>query len=199
MFQVEHVREFINLVKPFALQVERTFSVPASISIAVSALETGWGRYVKGNSYFGIKGKGQTFVTHEFIKGEKISMEDSFRAYENIEESFLDFGRFLNSKRYEIVLSLKDDPERFAHEMQAAGYATDPNWAKKVISIMRGWNLLSNQIPDVPEDSPYYEGVKFSLENEFLFLNPDGNFSPDSNVSRGELAEIILKITKDRR
>ncbi len=68
--------EYIAKVTPIAQQVERVFGIPYPVTIAVSALETGWGRNVKGNNYFGIKGEGQSFKTDEFIQGEKIQMVD---------------------------------------------------------------------------------------------------------------------------
>ena len=136
----QHVHDYIAKVTPIAQQVERVFGIPYPVTIAVSALETGWGRYVKGNNYFGIKGEGQNVETHEFIQGEKVQMVDSFRKYSSLEESFLDFGRFLNQNpRYALALQEKD-PERFA---KAAGswICLTQIMGISSISIIRRWEL----------------------------------------------------------
>jgi hypothetical protein len=52
----EHVRKFIEMALPAARAVQKKWGVPASVLIAQGAQETGWGRYVKGNAYSGIKG-----------------------------------------------------------------------------------------------------------------------------------------------
>lgn len=139
---MKHVQEFIAKAKPSALKVQATYGVPYGVCIAQAALETGWGRYVKGNNYFGIKGQGQKFATHEFVDGKKINIVDSFRAYESMEDSFGDYGHFLRTQpRYAEAFKVST-PEEFARELQRAGYATDPEYANKLISIMRRWNLM---------------------------------------------------------
>ena len=67
------------------------------------------------------------------FQGEKVQVVDSFRKYSSLEESFLDFGRFLNQNpRYALALQEKD-PERFAKALQAAGYAYRfPEYADKL-------------------------------------------------------------------
>lgn len=139
---MKHVQEFIAKAKPLALKVQQDHGVPYGVCIAQAALETGWGRYVKGNNYFGIKGKGQDFATHEYVDGKKINIVAGFRAYESMEESFEDYGKFLHAQpRYTQALKTKD-PKQFARELQRAGYATDPEYANKLISIMRRWDLF---------------------------------------------------------
>ena len=137
-----HVQEFVAKAKPLALKVQEQYGVPYGVCIAQAALETGWGRFVKGNNYFGIKGQGQKFATHEFVNGKRINIVDSFRAYDSMEDSFEDYGHFLRTQpRYAKAFQTKD-PEAFARELQLAGYATDPEYASKLISIMRRWNLV---------------------------------------------------------
>ncbi len=139
---MKHVQEFIAKAKPLALKVQEKYGVPYGVCIAQAALETGWGRYIKGNNYFGIKGQGQEFGTHEYVNGKKINIVDSFRAYESMEDSFEDYGRFLSTQpRYAEAFKVST-PEEFARELQRAGYATDPEYANKLISIMRRWGLV---------------------------------------------------------
>lgn len=139
---MQHVHEFIAKAKPLALKVQEKYGVPYGVCIAQAALETGWGRYIKGNNYFGIKGQGQEFGTHEYVNGKKINIVDRFRAYESMEDSFEDYGHFLRTQpRYAPAFQARY-PETFAMELQRAGYATDPEYANKLIAIMRRWNLV---------------------------------------------------------
>lgn len=188
------MHEYISKVTPIAEQVERVFGIPYPITIAVSALETGWGRQVKGNNYFGIKGEGQSFETHEFIQGEKVQMVDSFRKYSSLEESFLDFGRFLNqNRRYALALQ-EEDPERFAKSLQAAGYATDPEYGNKLISIIRRWELGKATFPDVPTSHWAYQEIREVTSQGLLQGFPDGGFKPNQPVTRAELAVILHRL-----
>lgn len=137
-----HVRKFITKALPLALEVQDRYGIPYGVCLAQAALETGWGRYVKGNNYFGIKGRGQDFATHEYVNGEKVYVVDSFRAYKSMEDSFDDYGRFLSTQPRYADAFKTNSPEEFAKELQRAGYATDPEYANKLILIMRRWNLL---------------------------------------------------------
>lgn len=123
------------------------YRVPVSILIAQAALESGWGRHVKGNAYFGIKShnsKGSTtsFTTTEFINGKKTTLTDSFRAYANFGESAEDYGKFLTTNpRYKPAFAQTKDPLKFADALQSAGYATDPKYALKLRSIITTYYL----------------------------------------------------------
>lgn len=96
------------------------YRAPVSILIAQAALESGWGRHVKGNAYFGIKShhsKGSTtsFTTTEFVNGKKTTLTDSFRAYANFGESAEDYGKFLTTNpRYKPAFVQAKDPLKFA-------------------------------------------------------------------------------------
>jgi len=148
-----HVKEFLERAIPLAKEVQLHFGIPYGVVVAQSALETGWGQYVKGSNYFGIKGHGQEFATHEYINGVRVDVVDSFRAYYTMKDSFMDYGHFLTTnRRYEACFLYAQEPERFAEELQKAGYATDPEYANKLISIMTRYELLD--VPDisVPDD-----------------------------------------------
>ena len=137
---------------PSAKKVKLDWGVPVAICIAQAALESGWGKSVKGNAYFGIKGKSPsgattTFTTTEFEKGKKITIQDSFRAYKDFAESADDYGRMLKSNsRYAGCFAHSNDPLKFADALQAAGYATDPNYAKRSSksSGLTGWQSMTN-------------------------------------------------------
>ena len=63
---------------------------------------------------------------------------EKFRAYDSYAESFQDFARLIaNSPRYEKVMANLDDAQRYAGAIQKAGYATDPAYADKLVSVIR--------------------------------------------------------------
>ena len=132
---------------PAAKKVMASWGVPASVLIAQSAQETGWGCRVVNNAYFGIKGKspdGSTvnFATTEVINGKVIHISDSFRAYTSFADAADDYGRFLSTNpRYATAFHFKNNPEKFVQEMAKAGYATDPNYAKSIIGIIHSHDL----------------------------------------------------------
>jgi type VI secretion system secreted protein VgrG len=142
-----HVQAFINMALPAARIVQRTWHVPVSVLIAQAAHESGWGRFVKGNAYFGIKGStgttgGVKFKTTEVVGGKAVNIVDTFRGYENFEEAAEDYGRFLNENpRYKAAFTHQQDPLRFVDEIARAGYATDPEYATKVKRIIQSFGL----------------------------------------------------------
>ena len=148
--------KFVQQVYPYAEQAASKLQVSADVLIAIAALETGWGVHTPKSSssqdsfnYFGIKannwnGAKVTSTTNEFNGEYMIEVTDSFRAYASPEESFNDFASFLlESPRYKDALKFSHNANKFVHALQKAGYATDPNYAKKVISILNGTILKS--------------------------------------------------------
>lgn len=142
-----NVTAFIQQVLPHARIVKGKYRVPVSIVIAQAALESGWGRYVKGNAYFGIKAHGTvgattTFGTTEFVGGKRISISDSFRAYTSFREAAEDYGKFLTSNpRYSSAFAYTKDPFKFAEQLGIAKYATDPRYVDKLKAIISTYNL----------------------------------------------------------
>lgn len=145
--------EFVKSVHASAKKDELTSGVPAAVTTAQACLETGYGKSVPTDietgkySYnlFGIKGTGTAgsvkVWTHEVINGERIKIKDDFQAYNSFEESISGrSGFFKKNKRYHHLFDSKD-PDEWAEGLQKAGYATDPEYASKLISIMNKWSL----------------------------------------------------------
>lgn len=200
-----HVQDFIKGAKPLAVEVQKKFGIPWGVAVAQSALETGWGQHVRGNNYFGIKGQGQEFLTHEYVNGKRINIVDSFRAYESMEDSFMDYGLFLTrNKRYAACFLYKDEPERFAEELQRAGYATDPKYAAKLKNIMSRWNLEPLHFEEEEEEeavfcdvSPDHWAAEAIMEVSRLGImggRKEGQFEPSEIVTRAELAVVISRL-----
>lgn len=143
-------REFIQAVWPHAQRAAAALDVPAEGILAQAALETGWGRHVmqqpdgrSSNNLFGIKadarwaGEQVSKPTLEFRDGVMQQERAAFRAYGSLAEGFDDYARFLQQQqpRYHEALQV-DSAEGFAAALQQAGYATDPDYARKINAIM---------------------------------------------------------------
>ena len=143
-----NVTAFINKTLADAKRIKAKYRIPISVLIAQAALESGWGRHVKANAYFGIKSHGTSgattrFKTTEFTSGKATSLSDSFRAYASFKEAAEDYGKFLTSNpRYKSAFLYANDPLKFADQLQIAGYATDPRYAAKLKAIITTYDLI---------------------------------------------------------
>ena len=142
--------EFLKSLISGAQLANKKFGVPASVSMAQAILESTWGRSglaKKGFNLFGIKadsswkGPSVTMPTTEYIHGIKTKVNALFRKYDSFSESLEDHGSFLmRNKRYKPAFEHTDGCE-FCREIAKAGYATDPNYASLLISLIKQYNL----------------------------------------------------------
>lgn len=148
-----HVNAFLSMTLPAARRVSAKWDVPVSVILAQSALESGWGKHVVNNAYFGIKGKSAsgnstTFQTTEVIGGKVIHLKDQFRAYRDYEESADDYGRFLNeNQRYRGAFAFKSNSSNFIDEIARVGYATDPHYAASLKNIVSRYGFDQYDTP----------------------------------------------------
>lgn len=138
---------FIGMLAQAAQDCQRKTGIPASITLAQAALESSWGARAPGNNLFGIKadkswpGPTVTFQTTEHLGGQEVKMPDRFRAYPSWLASMVDHAQFLlKNPRYAKCFKQTTGYD-WARELQVAGYATDPDYAKKLQSIIRDRNL----------------------------------------------------------
>ncbi len=150
---------FIDDIWPHAQRAAKRLGVDPEVLMAQSALETGWGKYLPlradGSSsfnLFGIKadhrwdGDRVSINTREFRHGVMQREEAQFRAYDSVSEAFDDYADFImQSPRYQKALEHGYDADAYARELQRAGYATDPDYAKKINRIRNG-ELLNDQL-----------------------------------------------------
>ncbi|MHC6226653.1 flagellar assembly peptidoglycan hydrolase FlgJ [Pseudomonas sp. X10] len=142
---------FIATMLPMAEQAAKRIGIDPRYLVAQAALETGWGKSImrqsdgsSSHNLFGIKATGNwqggqaRAITSEFRDGQFVKETAAFRSYGSYQESFHDLVNLLqNNSRYQDALKVADNPEQFARELQKAGYATDPGYAKKIITIAR--------------------------------------------------------------
>ncbi|ALP61640.1 flagellar assembly peptidoglycan hydrolase FlgJ [Paraburkholderia caribensis] len=147
----DKVDAFVDKLAAPAQAASAATGIPARFIIGQAALESGWGkREIRksdgstSHNIFGIKatddwnGKTVATVTTEYINGRPQRVVEKFRAYDSYEEAMTDYASFLKSNpRYAQVINSSRDVNGFAQGMQRAGYATDPHYAKKLISIMQ--------------------------------------------------------------
>tara|TARA_R110001592_G_scaffold65634_5_gene201276 strand:+ start:32185 stop:33363 length:1179 start_codon:yes stop_codon:yes gene_type:complete len=148
--------EFTEAMLPMAEKAAARLGVDPHYLVAQAALETGWGKSIikqpdgsNSHNLFGIKahggwqGESANVVTHEYRDGVKGQERASFRSYASFEQSFDDYVNFLEGNgRYTQALARTENPDTFFRELQQAGYATDPQYARKVSQIAR--QLLSD-------------------------------------------------------
>jgi len=137
------IQQYIDQHKDLAIKEMKRTGVPASIKLAQGIHETMAGQsplVLKSNNHFGIK-------CHTW-NGEKIYHDDDkaqecFRKYKDPKSSYRDHSEFLaNRKRYSGLFKLKiTDYKGWAKGLRKAGYATDPKYPKKLISIIERYEL----------------------------------------------------------
>ena len=138
--------DFVQHLGATAERVAQDSGIPASFMLGQAGHETGWGKSEIKNAdgsssfnLFGIKaGKGWTgkvaeVTTAEYIDGTPRKVVAKFRAYDSYEDSFRDYAKLINNNpRYEKARAQTDSATAYAMELQKAGYATDPAYARKL-------------------------------------------------------------------
>ncbi|OUR60563.1 flagellar rod assembly protein/muramidase FlgJ [Colwellia sp. 39_35_sub15_T18] len=144
-------KDFVTALIEPAKAVQEKLGVPFQVVIAQAALETGWGQKIikdehgtSSNNLFNIKadkrwaGDKIQKETLEFEQGAMVKKSAPFRAYQSLSEGFNDYVNFLsNNDRYQGALQKPGNVEHFLHSLQKAGYATDPQYANKIMATLR--------------------------------------------------------------
>ena len=153
---------FVEDIWPHALRAAEELGVDADVLLAQSALETGWGKYLPlnadgSNSFnlFGIKaderwsGDKVEIVTREYRHGVMQQETAAFRSYDSVSDAVTDYVDFIRgNERYQKALERGYDADAYAKELQKAGYATDPDYARKINRI-RGNDVLQNRVSEL--------------------------------------------------
>lgn len=165
---------FLSAIKQGAIDGAKQGVLP-SITAAQAILESGWGSselaMAPNNNLFGIKdsedwnGEIVTVPTQEYVNGDYITVNAAFRKYTSWNDSVVDHAKFFTStewrkNNYRKVVN-ETDYRIAAQELKNAGYATDPSYAGKLISLIEAyklyeWDTVSNTTNSVLEN----EGVE---------------------------------------
>ena len=149
--QPSHVKAFQDRLGAHAEEASRETGIPAKFMLGQAALETGWGKKEivasdgsASHNIFGIKATGAwtgrvvEARTTEYVNGVPHARVEKFRAYDSYADAFKDYaGMIKNNPRYQQVVASGSDAVGFAQGLQKAGYATDPNYAAKLTSIIK--------------------------------------------------------------
>jgi len=185
--QLQKAQAYIDKFAPIAQAEMFQYKIPASITLAQGILESGVGLgrlALEGNNHFGIK-------CHRGWNGGKIYHDDDekgecFRTYDDPAESYRDHSVFLSGRqRYAFLFNLnKKDYKSWAKGLKKAGYATDPKYPKKIISIIERYKLYNY-------DSR--KGVKIVTAGQVDKVIPKNK---KNNIYRVEVGDTLYSIAR---
>lgn len=147
----DKTREFMSQMLPHAAAASASSGIPSKFMIGQAALESGWGKHeIKTSSgqtshnLFGIKAdpswKGKTVqsTTTEYIHGVKQTKVETFRAYDSYSDAFKDYAKLISQNpRYQQAMQNTHNASAYANALQRAGYATDPEYSKKLTQVIQ--------------------------------------------------------------
>ncbi len=151
---------FVNSIMPYAKKAAAALGIDPRAIVAQAALETGWGKHVMEDksgkpslNLFGIKtganwsGHKTTVETTEYRQNVAVREVADFRSYESLEHTFDDYVDFLKGNpRYADALRESRDGTDWGMHLQKAGYATDPEYGKKIAKLVE-----SDEISGAPK------------------------------------------------
>ena len=208
-------QQYIDQYKDVAIEQMQRYGIPASITLAQGIFESGAGRSelaVKANNHFGIKCNGWTGRRSYHDDDER---GECFRAYDNAYESFEDHSKFLAERqRYRGLFNLKrDDYKGWARGLKAAGYATNPQYADRLIELIQLYKLyqydkakdydkfLSSHAKSQPLNGQALHAIKVFNKNYYLIARRGDTFksiADEIGISYRKLAKYNERDKRDR-
>jgi len=151
--------DFIAMLSKPAQAASEQSGIPHHLILAQAALESGWGQRQiltrdgkPSYNVFGIKatgswqGKTTDVMTTEFENGEAKKVKQKFRVYDSYFDALNDYVKLLsNNPRYAAVTTASS-PEQGAQALQAAGYATDPKYAQKLVGMIQQFKNMGEKV-----------------------------------------------------
>ncbi len=207
MSNEERTHWYVNTYSKIAINEMNKYNIPASITMAQGILESNSGNgplALKSNNHFGIK-------CHKGWNGKKVYHDDDakgecFRKYKNPEKSYRDHSIFLETRdRYNFLFNYsKKNYVKWAKGLKKAGYATDPKYAEKLISIIERyelWKLDGSKKPlnktrekkiSKKQQEKIQENKSGKIENKHVVKKGDTLYSISKkfNISVSELIKI---------
>lgn len=144
-------RAFISKIKDKAIELQSTYKILASITIAQAILESGWGTsplFINANNCFGIKWDAYCgydkylITTKEIVDGKEVSVKAYFRKYNTLEDSIKDHAIFLQKVRYQNIIG-DSNYISVANNLYIDGYSTSSLYPSKLIDLIRLYDLNS--------------------------------------------------------
>lgn len=183
----DYVNVFFNQLAPIVVNEyirrkgqKRLF--PSSV-LAMAALESGYN--LNATTLFGIKGDGVVLDTTEYINGEYINIKDSFKCYPSLTASVQGLYDLMQWEHYDRATSCIDYEEE-CRMVQACGYATDPEYANKLISIINAYQLtMFNNIEEQKETTEEQEELYTvqSGDNLWNIVREYYNLSDETDIT----------------
>lgn len=211
----QRYQQYIDQYKDIAIEQMKKWKIPASITLAQGLFESGAGQSrlaVEGNNHFGIKCNGW--------EGRKIYEDDDarnecFRAYKSVFESYEDHSKFLASgRRYASLFQLNQTDYRgWAKGLKAAGYATNPQYANKLIEIIQLYKLyeydkakdydkfLTQHAKDHGVNGYPVHPIKIYNKNYYIIARPNDTFrgiGEEIGISYRKIAKYNERDKNDR-
>lgn len=157
----DYVNAFFNNLAPLIvneyLRRKGQKRLYPSTVLAMAALESGYNLNAK--TLFGIKGDGIVLDTTECINGENINIKDSFIIYHTLAEAVQGLYELMQWNNYDRATSCTDYEEE-CRMVQACGYATDPLYSDKLISIVNSYQLTMFNNIEEPAEEPFIYTVQ---------------------------------------
>lgn len=173
----EHVDRFVNKIAPLVCNeyIKRMTHgehvIYPSTCIAQAALESGWN--INAKTLFGIKGDGIVSDTSEYVDGEYINIQDSFKCYPNIAFAIQDYYDLMQNDRYRSATKAVDWVEE-CREIYICGYATAPDYSDNIINITETNNL--------------------TVFNDYCLALLRGEEATEEPVNTGRIEELVDKL-----
>ena len=192
-----------NFIEEVKRNIPSNTKILPSIIVAQAILESARGTSElarKANNLFGIKGNynGQSYTvkTKEYLNGKWTTVNAAFKKYPSYRESIIDHGNFFTStpwrtQNYQRVLNAKDYKTQ-AKALQACGYATDPQYANKLINLIEtnnlssldgnnGGNSVGYKIVNMFKPSMYHINAPYAMTPKYITIHNTGNTASARN------------------
>lgn len=209
-------QQYVNQYKDIAIEQMQRYRIPASITLAQGLLESGAGRSEltrNSNNHFGIKCNNGWTGRRTYHDDDQ--RNDCFRVYDNAFESYEDHSKFLaNNQRYRSLFNLKTTDYRgWAKGLKAAGYATNPIYAEKLIEIIqlyklyqydtaKGYDHFMAERTKVPEtDAAALHAIKIFNKNYYLIARRGDTYKSigkEVGISYRKIAKYNERNRKDQ-
>lgn len=199
------IQSYISKYKNIALEHEKKYGIPASITLAQGILESGAGKSmlaVNANNHFGIKA-GNTWKGGIYLAWDDEVVKSRFRKYSSAKESFDDHVLVLKGGRYSFLFGKSVyDYRAWAYGLQKAGYATAPNYATALIGYIDAYKLYSINGGVKLKPGKTVTITKYVTKEQPVFdadcLLEDGIRTEEEELVRNTLNRYVVEINSVR-